>query len=70
MHACVCVVCVQASYSGSVLGAVSQLAANPDQLSAGDVALALQSLAATASTLALDDTAVSTECLSLCVLYT
>ena len=55
-------VCVQASYSGSVLDAVSPLAANPEQLSSGDVALALQSLAATASTLALDSTAVSTVC--------
>lgn len=51
---------VQASYSGSVLDAVGQLAANPEMLSSGDVALGLQSLAATASTLALDNTAVST----------
>ena len=51
---------VQASYSGSVLEAVSLLAAYPERLSSGDVALGLQSLATTASTLALDNTAVST----------
>ena len=57
--------CVQVSYSGSVLGAVGQLAANPEALSSGDVALGLQSLAATASTLELDNSAVSIYCMGL-----
>ena len=51
--------CAQVSYSGSVLDAVHEIAANPQLLSAGDVALALRSLSVAASMLPLDNTTVS-----------